>query len=181
MWRVEALIIAIVRILGSLPVLRWALAGAIIAILVDFSDLFLRNLLTLGGVGDYQRFDKLLDLIYMATFLIVTRGWQPLVRDVALGLFGVRILGLALFEVTEWRGLLFAFPNLFEFWFLYVAAVLHARPAHRFSTREAVFVLPFLLAAKLFQEYALHVGRWLDGFTAVEAVEAIYHWATPAF
>ena len=39
----EELIIAAVRIAGSLPVLRWAFAGAILAILVDFSDLFMTN------------------------------------------------------------------------------------------------------------------------------------------
>jgi hypothetical protein len=34
---------------------------------------------------------------------------------------------------------------------------------------------------KFFQEYALHVGKWLDGFTAVEAVEAIWQWLTGPF
>jgi hypothetical protein len=38
-----------------------------------------------------------------------------------------------------------------------------------------------LTALKLFQEYALHWGKWLDGFTAVEAVEAIWDWATAPF
>jgi hypothetical protein len=40
-------------------------------------------------------------------------------------------------------------------------------------------ILVALTALKLFQEYALHQARWLDGFTAVEAVEAIWHWVTP--
>jgi hypothetical protein len=39
--------------------------------------------------------------------------------------------------------------------------------------------MPVLLALKLFQEYVLHVGKWLDGFTAVEAVEEIWRFATP--
>ena len=50
--------------------------GAIIAILVDFSDLFMMNLLTLGGLRDYQAFDKQVDLVYMATFLIVALRWS---------------------------------------------------------------------------------------------------------
>ena len=58
---IEELIIVLARIAGSLPVVRWAFAGAIIAILVDFSDLFMMNLLNLGGLRDYQAFDKLLD------------------------------------------------------------------------------------------------------------------------
>jgi hypothetical protein len=36
-----------------------------------------------------------------------------------------------------------------------------------------------LFTIKLFQEYAIHHARWLDGFTAVEAVESIWAWATP--
>ena len=42
---IEELIIVLARIAGSLPVVRWAFAGAIIAILVDFSDLIMMNLL----------------------------------------------------------------------------------------------------------------------------------------
>jgi hypothetical protein len=33
----EVLVIALVRIAGSLPVLRWPLAGGVLAILVDLS------------------------------------------------------------------------------------------------------------------------------------------------
>src|SRR5207245_11495995 len=68
----EEIIIAVVRILGSLPVLWWPFPGAIIAMVVDLSDLFMMNLIHLGGVRDYQSFDKYLDQVYMATFLIVS-------------------------------------------------------------------------------------------------------------
>ncbi len=175
------LVVGAVRVLGSLPVLRWAFAGAIIAILVDFSDLFLRNLLELGGIPDYQRFDKILDLVYMVLFLVVALRWRGLARDIAVALFAFRMVGFVLFEVTESRAVLLLFPNVFEFWFVYVAAVLHWRPQHVVTGREAAFALVPLLVLKLFQEYALHQGRWLDDFTAVEAVEAIWDWATAPF
>lgn len=42
------------RVAGSLPVLRWAFAGALIAVLADFSDLFQKDFIGLGGVGDYK-------------------------------------------------------------------------------------------------------------------------------
>ena len=54
----EVLVIGAIRILGSLPVLRWPLAGGLLAILVDLSDLLLRDTLDLGGIPDYQAFDK---------------------------------------------------------------------------------------------------------------------------
>ncbi|MDA1278836.1 MAG: hypothetical protein O3B95_02170 [Chloroflexi bacterium] len=54
----EQLVIGLIRIAGSLPVLRWAFAGALIAIVVDFSDLFWMGVLDLGGLRNYQAFDK---------------------------------------------------------------------------------------------------------------------------
>ena len=49
----------------------------------------------------------------------------------------------------------------------------------RLRGRATYAVLASLVALKLFQEYAIHYARWLDGFTAVDAVEAIWHWLTP--
>jgi hypothetical protein len=176
----EMAIIAAVRVAGSLFVLRWALVGAIIAILVDLSDLFLMNLLDLGGVHNYQGFDKLLDQVYMAAFLVVALRWTGTARNVAVGLYLFRLVGFFVFEVTDQRALL-VFPNVFEFWFVLSAGYLHWRPAHAFSRRSAAAWLAALTVLKEFQEYALHVGRWLDGFTAVEAVQAIWDTATAPF
>jgi hypothetical protein len=175
----EMWIIAAVRVLGSLPVLRWPFYGAIVAILVDQSDLFMMNLIDLGGVDDYQTFDKYLDQVYIGCFLIVALRWEGLDRNVAVGLYAYRLIGFVAFEFTQSRDVLLAFPNLFEFWFLLVAA------KHQFGWQEslkgrrlAVVVLA-LVALKLFQEYAIHYQRWLDSFTATEAVEAIWDWLTP--
>ena len=90
----EELIIAAVRIGGALLVLRWAFAGSIAAILIDFSDLFMMNLLDLGGVRNYQALDKWLDLAYMLTFLWVALRWTGPPRTIAAALFAYRILGV---------------------------------------------------------------------------------------
>ncbi len=76
------------------------------------------------------------------------------------------------------RSLLLAFPNVFEFWFLFAAATLHRRPGYTFPRGATVAWLVALTALKEFQEYALHYARWLDSFTAVEAVEATWNWLT---
>ena len=39
----EIVVIGAIRVLGSLPVLRWAFVGALIAIAVDLSDLVLKG------------------------------------------------------------------------------------------------------------------------------------------
>lgn len=197
----EELIIAIVRVLGSLPVLLWPFPGAIIAMLTDQSDLFLMNLIHGGGVHNYQEFDKWLDQVYMLTFLAVALRWHGIPRTIAIVLYIYRVIGVITFEVTGERDILLAFPNLFEFWFVFVAALkffhLEAPPEgpgpgpgsqrfanfipFRYTTAQLAAVIPVLLAVKMFQEYTLHVGRWLDGFTAVEAVEAIWRFLTPPY
>jgi len=174
----EELVIAVLRVAGSLLVFRWAFVGGVIAILTDFGDLFLKNLLHLGGVRDYQSFDKWLDQVYMAAFLAVALRWAPAPRTIAVVLYTWRLAGFVVFEVTGARTVLLAFPNLFEFWFLFVASTPHWRPGFRYTARATGLVLGVLLAVKEFQEYALHQARWLDGFTAVEAVQAIWDWLT---
>ncbi|HMO54318.1 MAG TPA: hypothetical protein PJ994_07435 [Tepidiformaceae bacterium] len=174
----EMVVIGLARILGSLPVLRWAFVGGIIAVLVDFSDLFMMNLLDLGGLKNYQVFDKWIDQVYMLTFLIVALRWEGPARTIAIVLYVWRLIGFGVFEVWDSRALLILFPNLFEFWFLFVASLPHWRPSFRFTRKNVLISGGILLAAKLFQEYVLHVGKWLDGFTAVEAVEAIWRFVS---
>ncbi len=177
----EMIVIGAARVAGSLPVLRWAFVGGLIAVLTDFSDLFLRNLLDLGGLGDYQRFDKYVDQVYMATFLVSAWRWAGPPRTIALALFAYRQVGFVAFEVTGERGILLLFPNLFEFWFLFVAWQRHWKPQFVYTRERTAMWAGVLLALKEFQEYALHWARWLDGFTAVEAVEAIWDWGTAPF
>ena len=170
-WQMVA--IAGYRVAGSLPVLRWPFAGALLALLVDFGDLFLMD--WLGGIPDYQRFDKVCDLAYMATFAVVALRWRPLERNVALALLALRLAGDALFEVTGAREVLFAFPNLFEFWFIFVAARDRFRPAARIDARAASIALAVLLIAKETQEWFLHVDRFLDRYVATDVVADLWH------
>jgi hypothetical protein len=177
----EMVIIGAVRVAGSLPVLRWALAGAIIAVLTDLSDLFLWNLIDLGGLGSYQRFDKYLDQVYLLTFLLVSRRWERTPRVVALVLYVWRFVGFVAYELTGARGVLPFFPNVFEFWFLFVAAQRHWWPAFAYTRPAVIRWGAVLLVLKLAHEYVLHWGRWLDSFTALEAVEAIWSFVSAPF
>src|SRR2546430_3786447 len=106
------------RVASALPTLRWPFAGALIALVADFADLFLMD--AIGGISDYQRLDKLCDLAYIATFVIVALRWSGLERVIALVLFAYRMIGEVAFEITGQRALLLLFPNVFEFWFVAV-------------------------------------------------------------
>jgi hypothetical protein len=125
----EVLVIALYRLVGSLPTLRWPLAGGVLAIFVDLTDLYWMNVLDLGGIPNYQLFDKLADQVYLAVFLIVALRWTGPERAIAVVLYGFRMAGFVLYELSGERAILLAFPNVFEFWFLLVATLHHFRPA----------------------------------------------------
>jgi len=169
----EVFVIAAIRIAGSLPVLRWPLAGGLLAILVDLSDLLLRDLLDLGGVPDYQGLDKWLDQVYLACFLIVALRWPGPARTVALALYGFRLAGFLAFELTHERALLLLFPNVFEFWFIVVAALGAGRVAAWSKARLAA-VLVVLTALKEFHEWALHGAKLFDSIGALEFLDLVW-------
>ena len=167
----EELIISTVRIAGALLVLRWALAGSLLAVAIDLSDLFMMNLLDMGGVRNYQSLDKWLDLTYMATFLWVTLRWSPQLRNISIILFCFRIVGVIMFEIIGNRWILLAFPNVFEFWFIAIAFYQHYFHQHELTLKNHILLISFLLVIKEFQEYVLHGGKWLDKYTAVGLVK----------
>jgi hypothetical protein len=172
----EVVVIGAFRVLGSLPVLRWPLAGGILAILVDLSDLLLRDLLDLGGIPDYQAFDKWADQVYLACFLIVALRWSGPERTIAVGLYAYRLVGFVAFELTGQRDLLLLFPNVFEPWFLLVAAIHRFRPGLTWRPVGIATALVALLAIKEVQEWALHGARLFDGINSLQAIEAVRRW-----
>ena len=174
----EVLVIAAFRIGGSLPVLRWPLAGGLLAILVDLSDLLLRDVLELGGVPDYQSLDKWLDQVYMAAFLVVALRWQGLERAVAVGLYVFRLVGFAVFEVTGERAVLLLFPNVFELWFLVMVAIHRLRPGTVLPPVATALVLAGLVVVKELQEWALHGARLVDGISSLEFLDQVRRWLT---
>jgi hypothetical protein len=174
----EVLVIAVVRIAGSLPVLRWPLAGGILAVLVDLADLLLLDVLDLGGVPDYQRLDKVLDLVYLTAFLVVALRWTGPDRRVSVALYAWRMAGFVAFEVTGERALLLVFPNVFEPWFLLVALLHHRWNPVPWTTLSLGATLAGLLAVKELQEWALHWARLFDEMTALQAIDAAWRWLT---
>ncbi len=169
----EILLFVAFRVATSVPVLRWPLAGALLAIGGDLTDLLVRDVVDLGGVGDYQLLDKALDQIYLALFLVVALRWEGVERRVAVALYLYRLIGSAVFLVTGDRAVLLLFPNVFELWFLFVAAIHHRARPLRWSGGNLAIVLAALTGLKLLHEWALHVGQVFEPMTSVEFLEEV--------
>lgn len=179
--------VGLYRIVGSLFVLRWPFWGALVAVVCDACDLLLFNLFVVfggwSGFAGYQSFDKWVDQVYLAAFLIVAlRDFAPLAKWIAVALYLFRLVGFVAFETgVAPREALFLFPNLFEFWFIAVAFTMRYRPAVVWTPARAAGALALLLAGKLGQEWALHVGRIFDQTTFLGALESIWHAVTAPF
>ncbi|MFH0751828.1 MAG: hypothetical protein V2B17_08325 [Chloroflexota bacterium] len=170
----EIVLFAAFRIATSLPVLRWPLAGGLLAIGGDLADLLLRDLVDLGGLGDYQLLDKALDQVYLALFLIVALRWEGAERRVAVGLYLYRLAGLLLFVMTGERAVLLLFPNVFEFWFILVAAIHHLPRPMTWTPGRVAAILAVLTVLKLVQEWALHVGQVFESMTSIQFLEELW-------
>jgi hypothetical protein len=173
MTREEALAAGL-KLVAALPVLRWPLAGAIIAILADGLDVVVMNYVDLGGGGirDYHLFDKWTDLFALVTFFIVSLRWEGRDRALAGILFALRLTGITLFEVLGWRGALIFLPNLFETWFLFV--LIRDAWLPKDSSRLQGLLLSGLVACKLVQEYVLHGAQILDRYSLSEVLDRLW-------
>ena len=169
----ETLLIVGLRILLPLTILRWPLAGGIVALLADALDIVLASLVDLGGLWQYHNLDKFLDTYYLGLEAIVAQRWTALPRWTATLLFAYRLTGVVLFEVTNIRLFLFFFPALFENFFLFYAALLRFFPEYDLTPRRLAFWLAILLVPKMVQEYVLHYKQWLDDVVAVEVIEDV--------
>jgi hypothetical protein len=168
-----ALVVAIVGARLLIPLLFPRLPLLIVVVLVlDAADQTLLATFTevdMSDAGVYQNVDKALDIYYLSiAYLTTMRNWTSLPAfRIARFLFYYRLVGSALFELTDERALLLLFPNTFEFFFIaYEAARLRYEPS-RFSGRFWLLVAAGLwIFVKLPQEYWIHVAQ-LDFTDAV--------------
>lgn len=169
----ETLLIVLIRLIVPLAILRWPLAGGLLALLVDALDIVLASLIDLGGLWSYHNLDKYLDTYYLGLEVIVAQRWDGLPRWTATALFVYRAIGVVLFEATNVRLFLFFFPALFEFFFLFYAALQRFSPSYELTPRRLAAWLFVLLIPKMAQEYVIHYARLLDDVVAVDVIEDV--------
>ena len=82
------------------------------------------------------------------------------------------------FEAAQSRTVLLFFPNVFEFWFVGIAAQKHWWPNFKLTWRRVAVLFLIALALKMGQEWVLHGGQYLDDYSATELVEDWWAWLT---
>ena len=168
--------VILARFLVPLLIPVYPLPGILAALLLDASDRAIFAQFVEVDVERYQRYDKALDIYYLSLAYVATlRNWSSrTARRVAAGLWYIRLVGVALFEVTGVRWLLFIFPNAFEYFFIaYEAVRLRWDPARLRLRHLLAMAAGIWVFLKLPQEYWVHVAqRDTTDFIKVEVVGA---------
>lgn len=174
-------IFIIARIFFPLLILRYPLAGGILAIILDNLDWHIKTLFGISPVGDYQLIDKGLDMFYLSLlFIVALRFKNLLIKRILIGLFVYRLIGFILFEITHLRFLLMVFPNVFENFFFFYLIVKSIAKEPKVSWPEVVVFLLTVTIPKLAHEYSIHIIQKplvFDIFGFSYQYDGLYHQA----
>ena len=163
------IVIIFYRLLVPLTILRWPLWGSLLAVVADNVDVIVADAMGVTDFALYNPIDKIMDTyMYLLMGVVAWRWKNQFARRLVLGLLAYRMIGVLLYEVlvfvqptADFRWLLFVFPNLFVFVFLYVVSFQTFLKRDPFRTwRQAMPALVILLIVKLAQEYMLHVAQF---------------------
>ncbi len=154
--------VVLARILVPLTIPRYPLPGILAALILDAVDQTVFQALTGLTLTGYQGYDKALDIYYLAIAYIATlRNWTNYAAvRISRFLFYYRMLGVVLFEVLRFRWLLLAFPNVFEYFFIFYEVYRLRWDPQRLPAKNLVGVAAFIwIVIKLPQEYWIHVAQ----------------------
>jgi len=155
-------VVAIARFIVPLTIPRYPLPGIVASLVLDAVDQTIFQQFPGLELESYQGYDKALDIYYLTIAYISTlRNWKNYFAfQVSRFLFYWRLVGVALFELTELRPLLLIFPNTFEYFFIFYEAYRLRWEAKRMSKKLVVGAAAFIwIVIKLPQEYWIHIGQ----------------------
>jgi hypothetical protein len=161
----DALILGLViaaRLLTPLLIPWFPLPGVVVALLLDAVDQTLFQSFTTTDLSGYQGYDKALDVYYLSIAYVSTlRNWtNHFAFRLSRFLFYYRLAGVALFELSQWRLLLFLSPNTFEYFFIWYEVIRLWRDPSRLRRTTLVGVAAAIwIVIKLPQEFWLHIAR----------------------
>lgn len=149
----------------AIPLLipRFPLPAIVACALIDAADQSVFRQFTHVDLRGYQTYDKALDVYYLSIAYVSTlRNWVGGdLLIVGRSLWYLRLVGVALFEITGVRWLLVVFANVFEFFFIAVEFHRTRHDPARLDRRRIAAMTAFIwIVIKIPQELWLHVFRW---------------------
>ncbi|WP_410510038.1 hypothetical protein RSJ42_07935 [Methanosarcina hadiensis] len=154
--------VVIARFFVPLSIPKYPLPGIIASLVLDAVDGTIFQQFTDMSLADYQSYDKALDIYYLTiTYLSTLRNWSNLFAfELGRFLFYYRLVGSALFGITNLRPLLFIFPNVFEYYFIFYEVV-RLKWDPLLLTKEKLITTAALtwILVKIPQEYWIHIAE----------------------
>ena len=154
--------VVLARVVVPLFIPLYPLPAILAALVIDGLDQTIFTATLQRDLPGYQSYDKALDIYYLTvTYLSTMRNWD---RGPAFGvgrfLWYYRLVGVALFEYTGLRWLLFVFANTFEYFVIALEGWKVWRNPFRLSTRTIVTVAAAIwIFIKLPQEWWIHIAQ----------------------
>jgi hypothetical protein len=154
--------VVLARLVVPLFIPAYPLPAILAAMVLDGVDQTIFSATLDSDLAGYQTYDKALDVYYLAIAYVSTIanwvGGPAFV--VGRFLWYYRLIGVALFESTGARWVLFVFPNTFEYYFDAIEAFRVARNPIRLTLRAVVITAAFIwIFIKLPQEWWIHIAQ----------------------
>lgn len=156
------LAVVLARVVVPLFIPLYPLPAILAALVIDGLDQTIFSATLQRDLPGYQSYDKALDVYYLTvTYLATMRNWD---RGTAFGvgrfLWYYRLVGVALFEYTGLRWLLFVFANTFEYFVIALEGWKVWRNPFALSPRTIVTVAAAIwIFIKLPQEWWIHIAQ----------------------
>jgi hypothetical protein len=154
------LVVVGLRLLVPLLIPRYPLPAVLACLVIDGVDQTIFQKFTDLDLTGYQGYDKALDIYYLSiAYLSTLRNWDNLVAfEGSRFLYYYRLVGVALFEITQTRAVLLFFPNTFEYFFIFYEAVRLRWNPVRMGTALVIGAGSFIwIFIKIPQEYWIHI------------------------
>jgi hypothetical protein len=156
------LLVVVARLVVPLFIPAYPLPAILAAMVLDGIDQTIFAATLDSDLAGYQTYDKALDVYYLAIAYVSTIANWVGGPTFVVGrfLWYYRLVGVALFESTGARWILFVFPNTFEYFFDAIEAFRIARNPIRLTLRAVIAIAAFIwIVIKLPQEWWIHIAQ----------------------
>ncbi len=154
--------VVVARLVVPLFIPAYPLPAILAAMVLDGVDQTIFSMTLDSDLAGYQTYDKALDIYYLAIAYVSTIANWVAGPAFLVGrfLWYYRLVGVALFESTGARWILFVFPNTFEYFFDVIEAIKTGRNPFRIRLKWIIAIAAFIwIFIKLPQEWWIHIAQ----------------------